>query len=69
MPAKGFGSTGFSLCAFPNTQKSKSHRLKPVLLDRLGPFHWLHQWNGPAANTNSCKKFALVMMMFWGGFP
>src|SRR5467141_1615190 len=27
------------------------------------------QWNGPTATTNSCEKFPLVMMMFWGGFP
>src|SRR5882762_592171 len=30
----GFGSTDFSLCAFPLVRKPKSHRLKPVLLDR-----------------------------------
>jgi hypothetical protein len=30
----GFGSTDFGLCAFPLVRKIKSHRLKPVLLDR-----------------------------------
>src|SRR5713226_3166027 len=38
----GFRSTDFSLCAFPLVQKSKSHRLKPVLRDRAGPDLWLH---------------------------
>jgi hypothetical protein len=38
----GFGSTDFSLCAFPLVQKSKSHRLKPVLLDHAGPALWRH---------------------------
>src|SRR5712692_2795345 len=46
-----FGSADFSLCAFPLVQKSKSHRLKPVLLDRTGPALWLHVWNGPTAIT------------------
>src|SRR6267143_5837554 len=38
----GFGSTDFSLCAFPLERKSKSHRLKPVLLGRAGPSLPLH---------------------------
>src|SRR3981189_2302498 len=37
-----FGSTDFSLCAFPLERKSKSHRLKPVLLGRAGPSLPLH---------------------------
>src|SRR5882762_10480975 len=32
----GFGSTDFSLWAFPLVRKPKSHRLKPVPLDRAG---------------------------------
>src|SRR6266436_2760673 len=36
----GFGSTDFSLCAFP--LERKSHRLKPVLLGRAGPALRLH---------------------------
>src|SRR6266403_4576467 len=38
----GFGSTDFSLCAFPLERKSKSHRLKPVLHGRTGPALRLH---------------------------
>src|SRR6266478_6624451 len=38
----GFGSTDFSLCAFPLERKSKSHRLKPVLLDHAGLTLCLH---------------------------
>ena len=38
----GFGSTDFSLCAFPLVRKPKSHRLKPVLLDRAALTLCLH---------------------------
>ena len=38
----GFGSTDFSLCAFPLKRKSKSHWLKPVLPGRAGPSLPLH---------------------------
>src|SRR6267378_3522043 len=38
----GFGSTDFSLCAFPLVRKPKSHRLKPVLLHRAGNTLCLH---------------------------
>jgi hypothetical protein len=37
-----FGSTGFSLCSVDEPQL-KPHWLKPVLLDRAGPAHWLHE--------------------------
>jgi hypothetical protein len=46
---EGFGSTDFSLCAFPLVREPKSHRLKPVLLDRAGLtlcLHAMEQGNG-----------------------
>jgi len=39
----GFGSTDFSLCTFPLVHQPKSHRLKPVLLDRAGLAFSLHE--------------------------
>src|SRR6267378_5889981 len=38
----GFGSTDFSLWAFPLVRKLKSHRLKPVPLDRAALTLCLH---------------------------
>jgi hypothetical protein len=38
----GFGSTDFSLCAFPLAQKPKPHRLQPVLPGRAGLTLCLH---------------------------
>jgi hypothetical protein len=39
---RAFGSTDFSLCAFPLVRKPKSHRLKPVLPDRAALTLCLH---------------------------
>jgi hypothetical protein len=50
----GFGSTDFSLCAFRLERKTKSHRLKPVLLDQAEPALWLH----PMEWVNGYNKIA-----------
>jgi len=59
----GFGSTDFSLCAFPLVRKPKSHRLKPVLLDRAAFTLCLHAVvKTPEENADfiSCLKARLT---------